>query len=89
MSSTVGWRVVSNSWGFVRRKPVFAVNIAKFSSDEPAKIVIPAPIPGMIQAAVLKKFTEPLVIENIKPPKSPQSNEVRIIFIIYYFIRFI
>jgi len=40
--------------------------------------VIPALQPGKIQAALLKEFSNPLVIENIEPPKRVQANEVSI-----------
>ncbi|XP_070153354.1 quinone oxidoreductase-like protein 2 [Polyergus mexicanus] len=54
---------------------------AKFGSvavEENARNVIPASQPGKIQAALLKDFSRPLVIENLEPPKNVQANEVLI-----------
>ncbi|KAF7987538.1 hypothetical protein HCN44_003300 [Aphidius gifuensis] len=42
------------------------------------KTIIPEPVSGMHQAAVLKSFNEPLVIENIEPVKVSNDNEVLI-----------
>ncbi|KAL6257753.1 hypothetical protein P5V15_011336 [Pogonomyrmex californicus] len=55
---------------------------ARFSSGaqnaETAKKIAPAPQPGKIQAALLKKFSSPLVIENLQLPKRTLETEVLI-----------
>lgn len=84
MSSRFGRRILMNSCTIVRKKSIFSVNIPRFNgaaakastSSDDTKLVIPAHVPGMIQAAVLKKTDNPLVIENIEPPNSLNSNEV-------------
>ncbi|KAK0087284.1 hypothetical protein PV325_001321 [Microctonus aethiopoides] len=84
--SRFGRRILMNSCTIVRRKSIFSVNIPRFNgaaakastSSDDTKLVIPAHVPGMIQAAVLKKTDDPLVIENIEPPNSLDSNEVLI-----------
>jgi len=47
-------------------------------SAESERIIVPAPQQGKIQAALLKEFSSPLVIENLDPPKRTQENEVSI-----------
>ncbi|XP_015598481.1 quinone oxidoreductase-like protein 2 [Cephus cinctus] len=47
-------------------------------AENTSKILIPAPEPGKIHAAVLRKFASPLSIENIEQPKVVQPNEVLI-----------
>ncbi|XP_036148154.1 quinone oxidoreductase-like protein 2 isoform X2 [Monomorium pharaonis] len=42
------------------------------------KNAAPAPQPGKVQAALLKEFSSPLVIENLEPPKRTQETEVLI-----------
>ena len=85
MTSIVGRRIISqlrgsNSNSLLRRAIVIRLNGTlpkeQLSTEEVGKFVIPAPVPGKIQAAVLKKFSEPLTIENVDPPKLLKSNEV-------------
>lgn len=65
----------------------FSGNVAekKQVSDDCSK-AIPDPIPGMIQRAILKNYSSPLVIENVEPPKIINPNEVnlQIIKFIYF-----
>lgn len=55
---------------------------ARFSSTvenaESAKGIVPTPQPGKIQAALLKEFCSPLVIENLEPPRRTRETEVLI-----------
>lgn len=46
------------------------------NEDDSKTRIIPEPVSGMHQAAVLKSFNEPLVIENIEPVKLSNDNEV-------------
>lgn len=55
----------------------FSGKLALNNKDvEVSLTAIPEPIPGMIQSAVLKKYSAPLVIENIQAPKNLKPNEV-------------
>lgn len=45
-------------------------------SDAGHSKTIPDPMPGMIQTAVLKKYSSPLVIENVELVKEIKPNEV-------------
>ncbi|XP_033211070.1 quinone oxidoreductase-like protein 2 [Belonocnema kinseyi] len=57
----------------------FSGKLAHNNKDvEDSLTAIPEPIPGMIQSAVLKKYSAPLVIENIPAPKNLKPNEVLI-----------
>lgn len=47
-------------------------------SDAGHSKTIPDPMPGMIQTAVLKKYSSPLVIENVELVKEIKPNEVLI-----------
>lgn len=84
MTAIVGRRIISqlrgSGGGLLTRAAVIRFNGTltkeQLSTEEVGKVVIPAPVPGKIQAAVLKKFSEPLAIENIEPPGLLQSNEV-------------
>ncbi|XP_063978961.1 quinone oxidoreductase-like protein 2 [Diachasmimorpha longicaudata] len=53
------------------------------STDEPVNIQVPKPEPGKIQAAVLKEFSKPLVIENIEPPQIEHRNNQVLIDVHY------
>lgn len=79
---------------------IIAARFGSVAVEENARNVIPASQPGKIQAALLKDFFRPLVIENLEPPKNVQANEVskkskkkiycRIIYTIYYlYLQFI
>lgn len=86
MSTKLLSTILTNSWNVNRRKSVNYINVVKFSrtsvqsksADEPVKIAIPEPESGKIQAALLKQFSEPLVIENIEPPRLQNQSEVKI-----------
>lgn len=83
MSSTVGCRILAKL-GRSRLSGLSSRIVAagRFSSTaesaECASSVAPAPQPGRIQAALLKEFSSPLVIENLEVPKRTQENEVLI-----------
>ncbi|XP_057319674.1 quinone oxidoreductase-like protein 2 homolog [Microplitis mediator] len=71
---------LTTDWVWKCNKFFLNINTRKFSknvkSDE--KIKIPPPEDGKIQAAVLEKFSEPLVIENLDAPANLNTNEVLI-----------
>jgi len=80
MTSSIGRRILAK----LCRSKLSSLSsqiITRFSSvvteeNESVRNVIPALQPGKIQAALLKEFSSPLVIENIEPPKRVQTNEV-------------
>ncbi|XP_018343499.1 PREDICTED: quinone oxidoreductase-like protein 2 isoform X2 [Trachymyrmex septentrionalis] len=83
MSSTVGCRIlVKLSRSRLSVLPSRIISTGRFSSiaenTEFSKDIAPTPQPGKIQAALLKDFSSPLVIENLEPPKRAQENEVLI-----------
>ncbi|XP_072758736.1 quinone oxidoreductase-like protein 2 isoform X1 [Anoplolepis gracilipes] len=57
---------------------IIATRFSSTAVEENARNVIPASQPGKIQAALLKDFSSPLIIENLEPPKNIQANEVLI-----------
>lgn len=76
MTSSVGYRIFIK---LCRSRLSSRIIVKRFSStavEEDAKNIIPALQPGKIQAALLKDFSSPLVIENLEPPKNVQPNEV-------------
>jgi len=84
MTLSVGRRIFMKLYGNSFSSLSLRITAVRFSSasakenGECTKIIIPAPQPDKIQAAVLKEFGNPLVIENLEPPKRVQSNEVNI-----------
>lgn len=81
MSSTIGCRILAKL-GRSRLSGLPRIIVARFSSTaesvESTTSVAPAPQPGKIQAALLKKFSSPLVIENLESPRRTQETEVGI-----------
>ncbi|XP_076756375.1 quinone oxidoreductase-like protein 2 [Xylocopa sonorina] len=85
MSVTVGRRFFTYFSSAHWRKLSMRARIVRFSSianekssnlEENAKNGMPVCEAGKISAAVLKKFSEPLVMENLEPVKMLQANEV-------------
>ncbi|XP_034945188.1 quinone oxidoreductase-like protein 2 [Chelonus insularis] len=82
MSLVINWKtIISNTNNFCRKSNVITMQIKKFSrskiklsSDE---LKTDTQSKG-IRAAILKKFSEPLVIENIKPLQISDPHEVLI-----------
>lgn len=83
MSSTVGCRILVK----LRRiglsdLPTRIIVARRFSSTaekvESTSSIAPALQPGKIQAALLKEFFSPLVIENLESPRRTQETEVGI-----------
>lgn len=83
MSSTMGCRILAKL-GRSRLSDLSPriIIVKRFSgtaqSVESATGVAPAPQPGKIQAALLKEFSSPLVIENLESPRRTQETEVGI-----------
>ncbi|KYN05319.1 Quinone oxidoreductase-like protein 2 [Cyphomyrmex costatus] len=83
MSSTVGFRILAKlSRSRLSGLSSRIISVGRFSSTaesaESSKDVTSAPQPGKIQAALLKEFSSPLVLENLDPPRRAQENEVLI-----------
>ncbi|KAG5308449.1 QORL2 protein, partial [Acromyrmex insinuator] len=83
MSSTIGCRILAKlGRSGLSGLPSRIIGAGRFSSTaenaESSKDIAAAPQPGKIQAALLKDFSSPLVIENLEPPKRAQENEVLI-----------
>jgi len=82
MSSTIGCRILAKLGRSRLSGLPPRIIVARFSSTaesvESTTTVAPAPQPGKIQAALLKKFSSPLVIENLEPPRRTQETEVGI-----------
>ncbi|KYN10701.1 PREDICTED: quinone oxidoreductase-like protein 2 isoform X1 [Trachymyrmex cornetzi] len=83
MSSTVGCRILAKlGRSRLSGLPSRIIGAGRFNSTaenaEFSKDIVPAPQPGKIQAALLKDFSSPLIIENLEPPKRAQENEVLI-----------
>ncbi|XP_018303686.1 quinone oxidoreductase-like protein 2 isoform X2 [Mycetomoellerius zeteki] len=83
MSSTIGCRILAKlSRSRLSGLSSRIISARRFNSTaenaESSKDIAPAPQPGKIQAALLKEFSSPLVIENLEPPKRTQENEVLI-----------
>ncbi|GAB1862045.1 Quinone oxidoreductase-like protein 2 [Camponotus japonicus] len=57
---------------------IIATKFSSVAVEENAKNVAPVSQPGKIQAALLKDFSSPLVIESLESPKNVQANEVLI-----------
>ncbi|XP_017794190.1 PREDICTED: quinone oxidoreductase-like protein 2 [Habropoda laboriosa] len=85
MSASVGRRIFvhlcSNHLKSLptRTRIVRFYSVAKEKSPKPEDNAIngmPASEPGKISAAVLKKFSDPLILENLELPKILQANEV-------------
>ncbi|KAG7212650.1 hypothetical protein KM043_012933 [Ampulex compressa] len=85
MSASVGQRILRHFCANNLRKCVTQNAIVRLSSNHAEKKsntnqstnnVIVAPEPGKVHAAVLQKFCSPLVIENVEPPKTLQTDEV-------------
>jgi len=79
--STVRYRILAKlGRSGLSGLPLRIIGARRFSNTaenaESSKDIIPAPQPGKIQAALLKDFCNPLVIENLEPPKRAQENEV-------------
>ncbi|XP_011343214.1 quinone oxidoreductase-like protein 2 isoform X2 [Ooceraea biroi] len=73
-------KICGNSFGSLPSRIIAARSSSAASKENAESIgnVIPASQPNKIQAAVLKEFSSPLVIENLEPPKRVQANEVLI-----------
>lgn len=56
----------------------FNAKVTEKKQDADPSITIPDPVPGKIQTAVLKKYSAPLVIENVEPPKNVKPDQVLI-----------
>lgn len=83
MSSTVACQIlVKIGRSRLSGLPSRIIAARKFSSTaesaEFARSIAPAPQPGKVQAALLKEFSSPLVIENLELPKRTQETEVLI-----------
>ncbi|XP_015123070.1 quinone oxidoreductase-like protein 2 [Diachasma alloeum] len=91
MSSTKIMSAILTNTGHVLTKKgnIIHISIARMinsktlinqkSIDEPVNIGVPQPEPDKIQAAVLKEFSKPLLIENVEPPQiQHKNNEVLI-----------
>ncbi|XP_077266086.1 quinone oxidoreductase-like protein 2 isoform X1 [Temnothorax americanus] len=83
MSSTIGCRILAKlSRCRLSGLPLRIIVARRFSNTaekvESAKSCAPAPQPGEIQAALLKEFSSPLVIENLEPPRRTRETEVLI-----------
>lgn len=84
MSVVAGRRILSHFCKNHLKKLSTRTRVHGFSSEakekslnlEDVKSGIPASEAGKISAAVLKKFNESLVVENLEPPKMLQTNEV-------------
>ncbi|XP_011865602.1 PREDICTED: quinone oxidoreductase-like protein 2 isoform X1 [Vollenhovia emeryi] len=78
MSSTVGYRILARlTRGRLRGLPA-RVFSSSAESAESTSSVAPVAQPGKIQAALLKEFSSPLVIENLEPPRRTLETEVLI-----------
>lgn len=87
MSTLVSRRIFAHFCSNHLKKSSMRSRVVSFSSienekspnlEENAKSGMPASEPGKISAAVLKKFSDPLILENIESPKILQANEVLI-----------
>ncbi|XP_071555166.1 quinone oxidoreductase-like protein 2 isoform X2 [Temnothorax nylanderi] len=83
MSSTIGCRILAKlSRCRLSGLPLRIIVARRFSNIaekvESTKSCAPAPQPGEIQAALLKEFSSPLVIENLEPPRRTRETEVLI-----------
>ncbi|XP_029677787.1 quinone oxidoreductase-like protein 2 [Formica exsecta] len=78
MTSSVGHRFFIKLCRSNLSSRIIAARFGSVAVEENARNVIPASQPGKIQAALLKDFFRPLVIENLEPPKNVQANEVLI-----------
>ncbi|XP_050452856.1 quinone oxidoreductase-like protein 2 [Cataglyphis hispanica] len=78
MTSLVGYRFFIKLCGSNFSSRIITARFGSVAVEENAKNIIPASQPGKIQAALLKDFSSPLVIENLEPPKNVQANEVLI-----------
>ncbi|XP_017756648.1 PREDICTED: quinone oxidoreductase-like protein 2 [Eufriesea mexicana] len=85
MSVSMGKRIFSHFSRINLKRCSMQIRIGRFSSvainnssnlEENAKSDIPISEPGKISAAVLKKFSDPFVLENLDSPKILQENEV-------------
>ncbi|XP_053982397.1 quinone oxidoreductase-like protein 2 [Hylaeus volcanicus] len=82
MSASVGRRFLTHFCGNHLKKLLTRTKVVRFISttnpnlEDPAKTKIPAS--ENICAAVLKQFSNPLIVETIEPPKISQPNEVLI-----------
>ncbi|XP_043603283.1 quinone oxidoreductase-like protein 2 [Bombus pyrosoma] len=85
MSVVIGRKIFADFCGSHLKKLSTRSKIVRFGSvandksvnlEENAKSGIPASEHGRISAAVLKKFSERFVLENVDPPKILQTNEV-------------
>lgn len=83
MTSSIGRKILTklcrNRFNNLSSRIIAAkFSVAAKEDADSTKNIIPAPQPGKIQAALLKKFSSPVVIENVEPPKIIQANEVLI-----------
>lgn len=85
MSASVGRRIFAHICSNHLKSLPTHTRTVRFSSvvrnsspklEDNATNGMPASEPGKISAAVLKKFSDPLVLENLEPPKILQTNEV-------------
>lgn len=89
MSTLISRRIFAHFCNNHLKKSSMRSRIVSFSSienekssnlEENAKSGMPASEPGKICAAVLKKFSDPLILENIESPKILQANEVSLMY---------
>ncbi|XP_024876712.1 quinone oxidoreductase-like protein 2 [Temnothorax curvispinosus] len=83
MSSTIGCRILAKlSRCRLSGLPLRIIVARRFSNTaekvESTNSCAPAPQPGEIQAALLKEFSSPLVIENLESPRRTRETEVLI-----------
>lgn len=83
MSSTIGRTIFTNFYNSQLKRLSTRGRVVRYSSasnDKSSNLnEAPKPVndePGKITAAVLRKFTEPLVLETVEPPKTLKPNEV-------------
>lgn len=80
MTSSLGHQILSKLYGRGLNTLSLRAIIIRFNSTIIEENVdrIPVSQPGKIHAAVLKKFSDPFVIENIEVPKKTKANEVSV-----------
>lgn len=82
MSSSIGHRIFTklcrSRLSSLSQRIIGARSISIEENAESVKNVSQTPELGKIHAAILKEFSNPLVVEHIEPPKQVQHNEVHI-----------
>lgn len=77
MSITASRQLFSRLLSANSKKYMKCLANVRFKSDQADKKDNEIKVSGKIEHAVLKKFSEPLQIESVDPPKRLQSTEVR------------